>query len=67
MPKYKDDVSRFGVAIQLCVLRHKGWSFGYIKIVPEIIIDYLAEQLKLNPSKFKLYCSTKTKQAISKH
>lgn len=65
--RYKDEISRLGVAIQLCVLRHKGWSLGYIKTIPKAIIEYLSEQLNVNPSNFELYYVQKTKQAISKH
>lgn len=57
--KYRTDTNKLGFALQLCVLRHKGWSLSYIKKIPDIIILFVAEQLKINPEVFEDYSTRK--------
>ena len=53
--KYNTEHNRLGFAIQLCVLRYKGWPFSYIRDIPYIIIKYVSAQLKVSPESFALY------------
>jgi TnpA family transposase len=65
--KYENDFSRLGVAIQLCVLRHKGWSLTYMKSISDEIVKYLAEQLNVRSFNLSLYLDKQNKKTFSKH
>ncbi|MGM0867601.1 MAG: Tn3 family transposase [Bacillota bacterium] len=49
------DHNRLGFAIQICLFRYPGWSLSDIKNIPDKVINYIAKQLQINPSEFKLY------------
>ena len=49
------DVNRLGTAIQICVLRHLGWSLPNIKVIPDKVIEYVARQLQVDSSVFSKY------------
>jgi TnpA family transposase len=49
------DSNKLGVAIQICVLRHLGWSLSNIKQVPERVLSYVAKQIDVDPNVFSLY------------
>lgn len=49
------DHNRLGFAIQICLFRYPGWSLSDIKNVPDKVINYVANQLQVDASEFKLY------------
>lgn len=65
--KYENEFSRLGIAIQLCVLRHKGWSLTYMKSISGEIVEYLAEQLNVSSFNLSLYIDKQNKKTFSKH
>ncbi|EKD94463.1 MAG: Transposase [uncultured bacterium] len=57
--KYKTNPNRLGFAIQLCVLRHKGWTLSYIQNIPISIVEYIAQQLNMSPNHYEHYHNRK--------
>jgi TnpA family transposase len=57
--RYKKGYNRLGFAIQICILRHKGWPLSYIKKIPSVIIEYISDQLRVLPTSFELYHNRK--------
>ncbi len=53
--KHRRDYNRLGFAVQLALLRNPGWSLISINNIPESVLDYIAEQIKVNPKEFELY------------
>lgn len=49
------DHNRLGFAIQICLFRYPGWSLSDVENIPDKMINYVAKQLQVNPSEFKLY------------
>ncbi|EWG08969.1 Tn3 family transposase [Cytobacillus firmus] len=49
------DHNRLGFAIQICLFRYPGWSLSDIKNIPDKVINYVAKQLQVDTSEFKLY------------
>lgn len=65
--RYRSDTSRLGFAIQICVLRYKGWPLNYINSVPNAIVFYIAEQLRISADSFNLYWEARKKNTIFDH
>jgi TnpA family transposase len=55
--KRRRDYNRLGFAIQLCVLRHPGWSLNDVEPIPEVVLNHVAKQLNVDPKSFSLYSS----------
>ncbi len=53
--RHRRDHNRLGFALQLCVLRHPGWSLSIVKEIPQKILDYIAKQIDVDPDIYKLY------------
>lgn len=55
--EHRRDYNRLGFALQLCILRYLGCTLSDIKIIPDIILNYLAQQLNIGIQKetFELY------------
>ena len=53
--KYRKDYNRLGFALQLGVLKHKGWQMSYINNIPNTIILYVSNQLNVDPNVFEFY------------
>jgi TnpA family transposase len=60
--RHRRDYNRLGFAIQLCLLRHPGCSLANINMpdIPENLLKYVADQLKVRPSIFELYARRDT-------
>lgn len=52
---HRRDYNRLGFAVQLGVLRHIGWPLSNIDIIPEEVLEYIAEQIKVDPKEFTFY------------
>ena len=57
--KYKTAPNRLGFAIQLGILRHKGWPFSYVKNVPDAVISFVSKQLRLDGALLETYRNRK--------
>ncbi len=53
--RHRKACNRLGFAVQLCCLRHPGWSLGVIRSIPESMLSYIAEQLQVNCAEFENY------------
>jgi TnpA family transposase len=53
--RHRRDENRLGFAVQLSVLRYPGWSWTDIKIIPKLVLEYIAKQIHANPDSFYLY------------
>lgn len=53
--RHRRDYNRLGFAVQLCCLRNPGWPLGNINDIPDTVMDYIAEQLQVNPKEFEQY------------
>lgn len=53
--KHRRDYNRLGFAVQLALLRNPGWSLISINNMPESVLDYISEQIKVNPKELELY------------
>lgn len=53
--RHRRDYNRLGFAVQLCCLRNPGWSLGNVSGIPDTVLNYIAEQLKVSPKNFELY------------
>jgi TnpA family transposase len=51
------DSNRLGFAIQLCVIRHTGFSLTEIEQVPYRVLEYVANQIDAAPDSFEQYAS----------
>jgi TnpA family transposase len=49
------DANRIGYAIQLCVLRHTGWPYSEFGEIPYRVLDYIGNQLSIEPETFYQY------------
>jgi TnpA family transposase len=49
------DANRIGYAIQLCVLRHTGWPYSELEEIPYRVLDYIRNQLDIEPETFYQY------------
>jgi TnpA family transposase len=53
--RHRRDFNRLGFAVQLCCLRNLGWSLGNISDIPDSVLFYIAEQVRIHPKKFAYY------------
>jgi TnpA family transposase len=53
--RHRRDDNRLGFAVQLSVLRYPGWSWTDIKELPDIVLQYIAQQINADPSALMLY------------
>lgn len=52
--KHRRDYNRLGFAVQLALLRNPGWSLISINNIPENVLDYISEQIKVSPKELEL-------------
>jgi TnpA family transposase len=65
--RYRSDSSRLGFAIQVCILRYKGWPLNYINSIPNAIINFIAEQLRIPADSIDSYWGARKKNTIFDH
>ncbi len=53
--KHRRDYNRLGFAVQLSLLRNPGWSLISINNIPESVLAYISEQIKVSPKELELY------------
>jgi TnpA family transposase len=53
--RHRRDQNKLGFAVQLCTLRHPGWSLADIREIPSPVLSYIAKQVKVDPDVFLLY------------
>lgn len=53
--RHRRDYNKLGFAVQLCCLRNPGWSLSNINGIPDIVLNYIAEQLQISPKEFERY------------
>jgi TnpA family transposase len=53
--RHRREYNRLGFAIQLCVLRFLGWTLSDIKEIPQVIINYVANQIVVDPTNYQNY------------
>lgn len=47
--------NRLGFAVQLCLMRYPGRALMANEILPEAMLNYIAEQIGADPASFDLY------------
>jgi TnpA family transposase len=52
---HRRDHNRLGFAVQLAVLRFPGWSLSDLKMIPDSVLGYIAQQVGVDPDVFSLY------------
>lgn len=60
--RHRRDHNRLGFAIQLCLLRYPGWAMTDIELVPTAIVQYIANQLSIDPYTLTEYANRKNTQ-----
>lgn len=53
--RHRRDYNKLGFAVQLCCLRNPGWSLNNINEIPDPVLNYIAEQLNIDPTEFGQY------------
>lgn len=53
--KHRRNYNRLGFAVQLALLRNPGWSLNNTSNIPESVLNYIADQIQVNPMEFELY------------
>ncbi len=53
--RHRRDHNKLGFAVQLCTLRHPGWSFADVKEIPAPVLLYIAKQIHVDPEVLSLY------------
>lgn len=53
--KHRGDYNKIGFAVQLGVLRHKGWTLSNINKLPIQILEYIGGQINISPKEFEKY------------
>lgn len=53
--QHRRDYNRLGFAVQICCLRNPGWSLGNTCNIPDVVLNYIAEQLQVSPKEFEQY------------
>lgn len=59
--KHRRDYNRLGFAVQLALLRYPGWPLSSINNIPESVLDYIADQIQINPKELELYAQRENK------
>jgi len=52
---HRRDYNRIGFAVQLGIIRYCGWSLSQVKEIPDIVLEYISRQIKINKEEFMLY------------
>lgn len=52
---HRRDYNRLGFAVQLALLRYKGFPLSNINNIPESVLNYIAEQIQVDPKQFEFY------------
>lgn len=47
--RHRRDYNRLGFAVQLGVLRNPGWALNNVSYIPDAALEYMAEQLDIDP------------------
>lgn len=47
--------NKLGFAVQISVLRYPGWALSEIDTIPLNVLEYIAQQIKVDPDDFSLY------------
>ena len=58
--KHRRDYNRLGFAVQLALLRFPGWSLSDPKIIPDSLLNYIANQIGAQTNEFSLYTQRET-------
>ena len=58
--RHRRDHNRLGFALQLCILRNPGCSLVNILEIPENLIEYIANQINVDPKVYSLYAQRDT-------
>lgn len=53
--KRRNDYNKIGFALQICLLRHKGWTINNYGYIPESIIQYVSKQINVKPKETNKY------------
>lgn len=53
--KHRKDYNRLGFAVQLALLINPGWSFSVSDSIPESVLTYISEQIKVSPTELEFY------------
>jgi len=53
--RHRRDYNRLGFAVQLCCLRNPGWPLSSAGSIPDIVLNYIADQLRADPFEFEQY------------
>ena len=53
--RHRRDCNRLGFAAQLCCLRNPGWPLSNSSSIPDIVLNYIADQLHTDPVEFEQY------------
>jgi len=53
--RHRRDYNRLGFAVQLCCLRNPGWPLSNASSIPDIVLNYIADQLHANSVDFEQY------------
>ena len=57
--RHRRDYNRLGFALQLCCLRHPGWSLVNTEEIPTSVLSYIAEQIQVDPEEIEQYAQRK--------
>jgi len=53
--RHRRDYNKIGFALQLGMLRNLGCSLNAIDDVPDSVLNYISEQLNINPEELRYY------------
>lgn len=53
--KHRRNYNRLGFAVQLALLRNPGWSLSNTSNIPESVLNYISDQIQVDPEEFELY------------
>ena len=53
--KHRKNYNRLGFAVQLAMLRNPGWPFSMVNTIPRSVLNYISEQIDVNPEELQLY------------
>jgi TnpA family transposase len=52
---HRRDYNRIGFAVQLGVIRYLGWTLSQVKEIPDIVLEYISGQIKVDKKEFIQY------------
>ncbi|AOY77150.1 DUF4158 domain-containing protein [Clostridium formicaceticum] len=53
--RHRRDYNRLGFAVQLGLLRNPGWALNNVSHIPDLVLEYIAEQLNIDPKEMTQY------------